>query len=358
MRRLLLSVLVAVLVLGFASVAVGRDTILDFWRDDVLAKFGRTTEPIAIDSADFPVFYSPDGQSSVSLTLGNESMTEYINVYPVLAIAGKTPTRLDRVLEYLPSVNGKNPPVIWIGNGTLLLSGSLVYSLDSGSFTPLDSLRDINWLAAYAVSQDGAKLAVHGSFTGGPHEVGVVDLSTKAYERIFTADLPDGLYHMSYQIGWDCDGNLYFDFPDGTRPVVRRYDGKEVTAFLTDAVLSSLSPGGTMLAWWQLGSIMPKVPQPPQRAVVLDLESNKELLEVGAYCESLWTESDGVAGLLDRESGTMYLYSRGDPAYLTTVELPKGSVVTDFIRLTDEGIVAFVVSDQSKSLTRVLVPFR
>lgn len=357
MKRLLLGLLVAVLVLGFGAVELGRDTTLDFWLDDVLAKHGETIEPIAIDSSNFPVFYSPDGRSFVSLELGEEATTEYVNVYPMLSIRGTAPVKLDKVLEYLPSLEGKNPPVIWLSNDRLLLSGLIVYSLDGGSLTPLEPLVDINWLAAYAVSPDKTKLAVHANFPAGPQEVGVVDLSTQAYERIFTADLPDNVAHLAFQVGWDCEGNLYFDFPEGTRPLVRKYDGKQVTTFLADAKLGSLSPQGTMLAWWQLGSIMPKVPQPPPKSVVLELASNKELLTVGAYCESLWTGDDKIAGLLDRETETMYLHRGTNPPTTKAIQLPEGAAATDYIRLTDEGIEAFVVSEQSKSLIRVVVPF-
>jgi hypothetical protein len=357
MKRLLLGLLVAVLVLGFGVAARGRDAALNFWRDDVLAEHGETVEPITVDSSNLPVFHSPDRQSFVSLALGEQSMTEYVNVYPVISSQGKAPVKLDRVLEYLPSVEGNNPPVIWLSNDRLLLSGYTVYNVDSATFTPLRALVNNNGIAAYAVSPDKSKLAVHGGFHRGTQEVGVVDLSTQDYEMVFTADLPDDMFHFLFQVGWDCEGNLYFDFPDGTRPVIRKYDGKQVTAFLADAKLGSLSPRGTMLAWWQLGSVMPKVPQPPLKSTVLDLASNEEILTVEKYCVSLWTGNDKVAGLMDRDTETVYLYRATDSPTTKAVKLPKGAAATDYVRLTDEEIEAFVVSEQAKSLERVVVPY-
>jgi hypothetical protein len=276
----------------------------------------------------------------------------------MLSFHGKPAIKLDRVLEYLPSVNGKNPPVIWLGNNRLLLSGSTMYNIDNGSYIPLDPLVEINWLAAYAISPDRSKLAVHGNFPRGPQEVGFVDLTTQTYQRLFTADLPDDLFHPAFQVGWDGRGNLYFDFPEGTRPLIRKYDGMQVSTFLADATLESLSPQGTMLAWRRLRSVMPKVPQPQPKSVVLDLVSNKEVLTVGAHCESLWAADDRIAGLLNRETGMMHLY-RTSPAELKTVKLPEGAAGTDFIRLTHEGIEAYVVTgpEGAKGLSRVVVPF-
>jgi len=140
--------------------------------------------------------------------------------------------------------------------------------------------------------------------------------------------------------------------------MIKKYDGKQVTTFVSDAILDSVSPQGTMLAFKKIGSIFPKDNTLPPASVLLDPCSNKELIKKDGYCKSIWAEDDSLAGLIDSDKQVMYLYRAADPSKIQDVKLPQGSN-NEFIRLTSKGLIAHVVtgSKGDRKLKQVVIPF-
>ncbi len=357
MKKIYIGIIIVTLILGISSVAIANRALIDWWADDQLAKENKVIEAVQIGSEDLPVYYSPDKQFSVSLELTEGiPMTEYLPVIPVLSVKGKPVEKINLTIDYLADTGEINPPVVWLNNNQILFGGKTIYNVQEKTFNEITFMKDIDFLGCYAVNPQKTKLAVSGRFKGKQeHEVGYVELKTNQYKKVYSFLIDQEWTEPVVKIGWDSQENLYFDAPEGKKPIIKKYDGNNVSSFVDNAMFPQLSPEGSVIAFVKSNNIFIGRNTLPRETVLLDLNSKEEVLKLNNDAIAVWGDDDSIAGLSDFE--TIRILDRKEAGKIIEKRLPRFGGI---IHLKENGIEINVVKDMpggKKKQEKTIIPF-